>query len=104
MSVHLYTSPHFPLTAYCGYTSGDMAMSDRACLDLLPGLTTGVRNFACLQIKHSLLFDGQFIEVRGSDTGPRADRTPCMRQLLPSPVSKKRLIATAAKQTARSIS
>jgi hypothetical protein len=42
MSVHLYTSSHVPLAAYRTYIShlgqGDMAMSDRACLDLLPGL------------------------------------------------------------------
>jgi hypothetical protein len=70
MSVHLYTSPHFPPTVYRTYIShlgqGDVAMSDRARLDLLPGLTTSVRKFDCLQIKHSLLFDGQFIEVGGS--------------------------------------
>jgi hypothetical protein len=60
----------FLLTAYGAYISqagqGDMAMSDRACLDLLPGLNTAVRKFDCLQILHSLLFDGQFIEIGGS--------------------------------------
>jgi hypothetical protein len=70
MSVHLYTSFHFPLTTYRTYIShlgqGNMAMSYRACLDLLPGLTTAVRNFDCLQIKHPLLFDDQFMEVGGS--------------------------------------
>jgi len=66
MSVHLYTSSHFSPTAYRTYIShlgqGDIAVSVRACLDLLPGLTAAVRNFDCL----SRLFDGQFIEVGGS--------------------------------------
>jgi hypothetical protein len=70
MSVQLYTILHFLLTAYRTCIShlgqGDMAVSDRACLDLLPGLTTAVRNFDCLQIKHPLLFDDQFMEVSGS--------------------------------------
>jgi hypothetical protein len=70
MSVHLYTSSQFSLTAYRTLHShlgqGDMAMSDRARLDLLSGLTTAVRNFDCLQIKHPLLFDDQFMEVGGS--------------------------------------
>ena len=39
MSVHLYTSSHFPLTAYRTYIShlghSHITLSDRACLDLL---------------------------------------------------------------------
>jgi hypothetical protein len=50
MSVHLYTSSHFPLTAYCSYISRLAARYAYECSSVLgfaSGLTTAVRNFCC---------------------------------------------------------